>query len=165
MIEDYVMSSISTEHYTPVSYKDAISCKDKDNWLASMDTEYNTHLSMNTFNIVDRPPNVNVLPCKWVYKVKEGASDNTLIYKSRLVPLGCNEIKGIDYNETYAPVSRYTSIRILLSISAVNDFDIHVMDVTNAFPNADLNEDIYITSAPGYSLQDNKVIRQEFIHD
>ena len=73
-----------------------------------------------------------------------------MIFKSRLVPLGCNEIKGIDYVETYAPVSRYTSTRMLLSISAVNDCYIHVMDVTNCFPNADLKEEIHMASAPGY---------------
>jgi hypothetical protein len=93
IIEDYVMSSITTEQYTPKSYTDAINCPDKDSWIASMDTEYNTLHAMNTFSIVDRPPNANVLPCKWVYKVKEGNNDVPFIFKSRLVPLGCNEIK------------------------------------------------------------------------
>jgi len=82
--------------------------------------EYNTLSSMNTFDIIDRPHNVNVLPCKWVYKYKDGG-----VYKSRLVPLGCNEIEGVDYSNTFAPVSKHTSVRMLLSISAISDYGHH----------------------------------------
>ena len=95
------------------------------------------------------------MPCKWVYKCKGNG-----IYKSRLVPLGCNQIEGVDYKITYAPVTKHTSVRMLLSISAMNDYYIHQMDVTNAFPNADLKENIYMNAIPGYPLDRNKVINE-----
>ena len=119
-----------------------------------MSVEYDTLVKMNTFTVVDRPYNINVLPCKWVFKHKDNG-----LFKSRLVPLGCNEIAGIDYSDTYAPVSKHTSIRMLLSISAMNNLDIHQMDITNAFPNALLKENIYMSAIPGYPLGSNKVLK------
>jgi hypothetical protein len=92
-IEDYVLNTIVDSSYTPNTYKDAISCNDSAMWIDSMQNEYDTLVKMDTFHIVDRPINANVLPCKWIYKLKDNG-----IYKSRLVPLGCNEIHGIDYS-------------------------------------------------------------------
>ena len=94
------------------------------------------------------------MACKLVYKHK----DNDVL-KSRFVPLGWNEVEGIDYTDTYAPVSKHTSIRMLLSISAINNLEIHQMDITNAFPNADLKENIYMSAVPGYVLGSNKVLK------
>ena len=125
-----------------------------------MNDEYNTLVNMNTFTIVDISYNVNVLPCQWVYKHNDNG-----VFKSLLGPLGYNEVEGIDYTDTYAPISKHTLIRMLLSISAMNNLDIHGMDITNAFPNADLIYIyiyifiyIYMSAVPGYVLGSNKVL-------
>jgi hypothetical protein len=95
---------------------------------------------------------------KWVYKLKEQDGE-PVVYKSRLVPLGCNQIEGKDYIDTYAPVSKYTSFRVLMSIAAVENLEVHQMDVHNAFPNAVLKEDIYVSAPPGYTLPQGKVYK------
>ena len=101
-----------------------------------MDKEYQQVKDLGTFELVNKPQGANILPMKWVFKLKEQDGE-PVVYKSRLVPLGCHQIEGKDYVDTYAPVSKYTSFRVLMSIAAVENLEVHQMDVHNAFPNAE----------------------------
>jgi hypothetical protein len=136
ILEDYICSNIMNESYTPTTFKDAMACKDHKLWKASMDKEYQQVKDLGTFELVNKPQGANILPMKWVFKLKEQDGE-PVVYKSRLVPLGCHQIEGKDYVDTYAPVSKYTSFRVLMSIAAVENLEVHQMDVHNAFPNAE----------------------------
>ena len=101
-------------------------------------------INLNTFEYVPRSTAVNIIDSRYVFKIKEDDNGHPIKYKARLCPRGFKQRSGIDYNDIFSPVARYISIRILLSIVAVNDFDIDNMDVDTAFPNADLDEDIFM---------------------
>jgi hypothetical protein len=93
---------------------------------------------------------------KWVFKRKLNSDGSIARYKARLVAKGYAQQFGIDYDETYAPVAKFTSIRELIAIGASHDFEMHQMDVKTAFLNGDLNEEIYMTVPEG--IDDHDVI-------
>ena len=108
--------------------------------------------------MVERPPGANVAGSKWVLRIKKNSAGEVEKYKARLVARGFTQIYGVDYYETYAPVARLASFRILLALAARNNWPIHSFDFDSAFLNSKLEEDevIYIEQPPGYETKDPK---------
>ncbi len=92
---------------------------------------------------------MHVLPCKYVFRVKDGAP------KVRLVAMGCRQIHGVDYSETFAPVVSLTTIRTILALASCHDLELEQMDVVTAFLNGDLHEDIYMSIPEGFENSSN----------
>ena len=88
--------------------------------------------------------------CKWVFKKKLLADGSLERYKARLVAKGCSQQEGIDYEETFAPVMRYATLRMLLARAAVEDLEVHQVDVKTAFLHGDLDEDIFMMQPEGF---------------
>jgi hypothetical protein len=95
--------------------------------------------------LVDPIDGVRPIGCKWVFKKKTVKDGNVHIYKTRLVVEGFKQIHGIDYDETFSPITMLKSVRILLAITAYFDYGIWQMDVKTAFLNGNLTEDVYMT--------------------
>jgi hypothetical protein len=129
----------------PRSFAQVLARSDKDAWLQAMDDEYQSLLANNTFEITTLPAGRQAIGCKWIHKLKYDDQGQLSRYKSRLVALGCRQVEGIDFHETFAPVAKFTSIRTLLSLTASNDWELDQMDVKTAFLNGDLHEEVYIT--------------------
>jgi hypothetical protein len=108
---------------------------------------------------VDTPKGVNIVSCKWVFKIKRATDSQIQRYKARLVARGFSQKYGIDYQETFAPVVRIESLRILLAIAAYKDLEIHQMDVITAYLAGDLQEEIYMGPPPGLPGTPRKVYR------
>jgi len=134
----------------PVSYKKATTEENIDFWKPGIDREHDCLLRNNTWTIVNRVPGMHVLPCKYVFRVKDGKP------KARMVILGCQQIFGLDYYHTFAPVVKFTTIRTLLATVAVYDWECEQMDVVTAFLNGDLDEDIYMQIPEGLRTPDNE---------
>ena len=94
--------------------------------------------------MVSLPPGKSAITSKWVYRLKRDATGHPAKYKARLVARGFLQKEGVDYSETFAPVAKFTSIRILLSMAAVQDYEIHQMDVKTAFLNGFLQEEVFM---------------------
>ena len=90
------------------------------------------------------------MKCKWVVKNKFDADVSPLKYKEIFVDKLYSHVHGIDYNETFSPVTKMDSIRLFLAIAASNQWEVHHMDVKCAFINGDMNEDIYIYKLQGF---------------
>ena len=113
-----------------------------------------------TFSIVDLPEGKEALGNQWVFKYKYLADGTIERPKARLVVLGNHQVEGEDFTETFAPVAKVTTIRALLKIIAVNKWEVHQMDVHNAFLHGDLDEEVYMKLPLGFRhSQPNKVCR------
>ena len=119
-------------------------------WKTAMDEEVASLHSNDTWTLEDVPQGIKPIPVKWVYKIKMDAAGNIERYKARLVAKGFMQREGIDFNEVYAPVSKHTTLRALLSTVAVENLKLHQLDVRTAFLNGILEEDIYMAQPPGY---------------
>ena len=104
-----------------------------------------------TWDLVYLPSGKSTIGCKWVYKIKTRSDDTVDHSKARLVSKGFTQKYGIDYEETFAPVARLSSVRTLIAISTARKWTLFQMDVKNAFLNGALLEEVYMKLPPGYS--------------
>lgn len=141
----------------PNTYSEAISSLKSKEWQAAMDEEYNSLVKKEVWELVDRPVDKNVIKCKWVFKEKKDANGNFERFKARLVARGFTQRYGIDYNYTFAPVVRHSTLRLLFSIAVQRDMDIDHIDVSTAFLNGELEETIYMEQHVGYEKDVEKV--------
>ena len=149
--------STSVHGDDPKSFAEAISCSAGPEWMKSMTAEYNSLMENNYWKLVSRPRDDNVVTSKWVYKTKEEqTAEGTLGIrrKSRFCARGFSQIEGIDYSETYAPVAKLTSIRVILDVVAELDLELEQMDVVTAFLNGNLNELVYMEQPQGFEKGD-----------
>lgn len=98
----------------------------------------------NTWVLVPRTPNMNVIGCKWIYKIKLKYDGSVEHYKARLVAQGYSQISEIDFDETFTPVIKPTVVGVVLSITFINKWIIRQLDVKNAFLHGNLKETVYI---------------------
>jgi hypothetical protein len=100
--------------------------------------------------LVPRPVEQNIIGTKWIFKSKTDEHGTVVRNKARLVAQGYTQIEGVDFDETFAPVARLESIRILLSIACHLDFKLYQMDVKSAFLNGVLQEEVYVEQPKGF---------------
>ena len=143
-------------YYEPENYNQAISCTDADHWESAMDLEFKQLIDNNTWTLVELPANRKPIKCKWVYKIKFNSDDDIEKYKARFVAKGFTQKFGIDYNETFAPVMKYTSLRIILAIATIRDYEIKQFDVETAFLHATVKEEIYVEQPQGFQVKDKE---------
>jgi len=97
-----------------------------------------------TWDLVERPPGEKILSNKWVFKLKKNQNGSINKYKARLVARGCKQRRGVDFDEIFAPVARYETIRALLAASVEAEMHVHQMDVITAYVQGDLTEKVYM---------------------
>lgn len=113
-------------------------------WQKAMAEELSALTNTQTWDMVDLTPGKSLVGCKWILKIKTKSDGTIERYKARLVAKGFTQEYGIDYEETFAPVARLTSVRSLLAIAASQKWKLSQMDVKNAFLNGDLTEEVYM---------------------
>ena len=129
----------------PVSFSDAINDDNYDKWLDAMKDEINSMAHNDVWDLIELLEGCNRFGCKWVFKTKCDSHGNIERYKARLVAKGFTQKDGIDYKETFSPVSKkYYSFRIIMALVAHYDLELHQMDVKTTFLNGDLEEDVYM---------------------
>ena len=112
----------------------------------------------HTWDIVECPSIVKPIGCKWIYSIKLKSDGSLDRHKARLVVLGNRQEYGIDYEETFAPVAKMTSVRLLLAIVASNSWPLYQMDVKNAFLHRDLHEEVYMRIPQGVPSPSKKTV-------
>ena len=104
--------------------------------------EYDSIVRNNAWEIVPRLVDKSMVGSRWIYKVKKVVDGSVEKYKARFVAQGFSQIEGIDYEETFAPVTQYSSIRTILALLAQMGWHIHQMDVKTAFLNGIIEEEV-----------------------
>lgn len=143
-------------HRDPDSYKEATSSAEAQKWEQGMPSEYDSLVEHETWVLEPRPLGQNVVSNRWVFVTKDEVNEqgeDYKRYKARLVARGFSQVEGVDYNETYAPVVKFTSVRILMAIVTVLNLYLHQMDVVTAFLNGDLEETVYMEQPEGFKVK------------
>jgi transposase InsO family protein len=134
----------------PPTYSDAMRRWDHVKWMEACEEEVSSIMKNQTWDLVELPPDRKAIGCKWVFKIKRNADNTVDRYKARLVAKGYSQKEGIDYEETFSPVVRYTSIRVFLAIAATHGMHVHQMDVKTAFLNGELEEEVFMSQPEGF---------------
>eukprot|EP00253_Pinus_taeda_P001949 PITA_01949 len=123
-----------------------------------MNEEYRSLLANDTWDLVPLPKGRKLLRCKWVYRTKYGPDGKVDKHKARLVAKGFLQVEGIDYTETFSPVAKMNSVRLVLSLAASFEWEVHQMDVKSAFLHGDLHEEIYMEQPIGFIQTDSNLV-------
>jgi histone deacetylase 1/2 len=135
----------------PSSLSEALMDK---NWKLAMEDEYSALLDNKTWHLVPPSTHRNLIDCKWVYRIKHRADGTIDRYKARLVAKGFKQRYGIDYGDTFSPVVKAATIRIVLAISVSRGWSLRQLDVKNAFLYGVLEEEVYMKQPPGFENPD-----------
>ena len=131
----------------PTCFEDAVG---NVHWDDAMNEEMAALEANDTWELVPLPSGKKAIGCKWVYKTKHNVDGNIEHHKARLVAKGYAQTYGIDYEETFAPVAKMTTVRAVIAVAASRGWIMHQMDVKNAFLNGELQEEVYMDQPPGY---------------
>jgi hypothetical protein len=115
-----------------------------------MQDEYNSLVENRTWDLVPLSFGRKLVRCRWIYRTKSATDGQINIYKSRLVAKGFQKVHGIDYDETFSPIVNMDSIHLALAIAVAKGWEVHQMDVKNAFLYGDLSEEIYMEHPQGF---------------
>lgn len=130
--------------------------KDSSLWKLAIADEYDSLIKNNTWTLTLLPPGRVAIKSRWLFKTKTGAEGTAPRYKARLVAKGYSQRSGIDYGETYAPVAKHDTLRVILSIVAAYDLEMIQLDIKTAFLYGELNEEIYLQQPEGYVAADKE---------
>jgi hypothetical protein len=132
---------------TPSSYKTALA---DDKWCQAMQNEFLALRQNNTWTLVPKPPGQNIISCKWVFRVKQHPDGSIDKLKARLVARGFTQQYGIDYHETFSPVVKPATVRLVLSLAVSRGWHTRQIDISNAFLHGFLDDTTYMQQPPGF---------------
>ena len=139
----------------PKSHKDALKSSESTHWIDAESEELKSHSENQTWELAPLPPGKHTIASKWVYAYKYDQNGDVNRYKARLVAVGCSQKHGSDYTETFAPVVRWETIRLLFSIALHKQWIIDQLDVTTAFLYGTIDHEIYMKQPPGHESKDH----------
>lgn len=147
------------ESDVPLTYQQAVRGRDAKFWLPAIKKELNSHIKNRTWSVVKKLEGMNIVTTKWVFVKKRNEKGEVVRYKARWVARGFTQAYGIDYDETFSPVLKAKSLRLILALSASDDTETRQYDVTTAFLYADVHEDIYVTPPETMELGKDEVLK------
>jgi hypothetical protein len=143
------------EHYLFVSsfepFKVEHALHDPD-WVVAMQEELNNFKHNEVWSLIERPKQ-NIVGTKWVFCNKQDEHGVVTRNKTRLVAKGYSQVEGLDFDETFAPVTRLESIRMLVAYATHHGFKLYQMNVKSTFLNDPIKEDVYLEQSPGFESE------------
>ena len=129
---------------------EALNSSEKNEWRQAMEEEVKSMQKNDVWKLVEPPQDRQVIGSKWVFKRKIDSDGSVERYKARLVAQGFTQKPGLDYDETFCPVVRFESLRTLAAMAVQDGLILHQMDVTSAFLNGTLSEEVYMKQPEGF---------------
>lgn len=143
----------------PRNYSDVQGSEDEAKWRSAIADEINSLEKNQTWEIVKPVRGIKVISSRWIFKKKPDAVGNSTRFKARLVAKGYMQRQGLDYDDTYSPVARLATIRLLMSVSFKFNFKMHHLDVVTAFLHGNLIEDVYMKVPDGFDVEQGNVLK------
>lgn len=154
-----VRANVATISSDPESVDEALGRSDHAQWKSAMQSEFDSLIENRTWELTDLPNGKRPIDCKWIFKLKRDTTSSAVRYKARLVVRGFSQQKGIDYQETYSPAVRYSSIRFLIAIAVKKQLRIRQLDAVTAFLNGEIEEEIYMLQPERFDDGSGRVCR------
>jgi hypothetical protein len=149
--QDYCCLAMSAIN-EPENYGQAMESEASVPWREAAQKEYDALIKNSTWELVPGQKHMKVLRNRWVFRVKYLANGEVDRFKARLVIKGFMQVYGVDYPEAYSSVVRLETLRVLLTLAAVWDYEIHQMDVTTAFLNGKIDVEVYMEQPEGFEV-------------
>jgi Reverse transcriptase (RNA-dependent DNA polymerase) len=149
-IQSLAMQAMKFIFHEPNSFKEAMTSDEAQLWKTAADEEISSHMLNNTWILVPLPAGRQCITSGWNFKLKVDKTGTPYRRKARFFAKGYRQIQGIDYQESFAPVVRYDSLRVIITIAAERDLELYQLDVKTAFLNGVIDEEIYIAQPEGY---------------
>ncbi|CAI7762249.1 unnamed protein product [Closterium sp. NIES-53] len=143
----------------PATLKEALESSDAEEWKKAMESELKSIEENGTWELVELPEGHNAITSKWLFKIKSDADGKIERYKSRLVAKGYQQKEKVDYKELFAPVVKPTTLRTLLAGAAIKGWVVKQMDVTTAFLNGVLEEEVFMAQPEGFDDGSGRVLK------
>ena len=140
----------------PINFHQAMQSSNYQKWIEAMNEEIKSMKENDIWDLVSLPEGTKPIGCKWIFKTKRDSMGNLERYKARLVAKGFTQKEGIDFKETFSPVSTKDSFRTIMALVAHFDLELHQMDVKTAFLNGDIDETIYMMQPENFVSGDPK---------
>ena len=141
--------------HEPATLTEALQSVQSQEWQQAMSEELASLAMHHTWSVQPTPAGIKPIPVKWIFKIKRSSSGDILRFKARLVAKGFLQREGVDFDEVYAPVSKYATLRALLAVVAARDLDLHQLDIKTAFLHGQLEEEVWIEQPPGFPTADS----------
>jgi hypothetical protein len=155
ILDDYEVYDTEEFHMEddPTSYEEAMRSAHSSKWLAAMEDEIKSMSANKVWDLEIIPKGAKTVGCKWVYKTKYDSQGNIERFQARLMAKGFTQREGIDYNKTFSLVSCKDYFRIIMTLLAHYNLELHQMDVKMTFLNGDLEKNVYITQPKGFAME------------
>ncbi len=145
----------------PRTFSEAMNRPDADLWYKAATDEIQSHLENGTWVLTQLPKGHKAIGCRWVFKVKRNADGSVERYKARLVAKGFSQRPGLEYDETFASTLKWSTLRIILAIAALDDLEVESIDFSTAYLNGELDKEVYMKQPEGFvSPEDEDLVCQ-----
>lgn len=131
-------------------------------WYEAAQQELVALQESSTFELVQLPPGRKAIGGKWVFKVKRNADGSIERYKAHYVAKGYSQCPGFDYTETFSPTPKWSTIRTVLALAALEDLELWSVDISSAFLNGELKEEVYLEQPEGFKTEDKNLVMRLF---
>ena len=157
---EYIHSLFETcaKDTTPNSYQEMRMSANVNQWMKAVNEELKSMETNKVWKIMKNPGKIKPLKSKWVFKLKEDEYGHPIRYKARLIAKGYLQKPGVDYDETYSPVAKLTTLRIVLAVGVHRNMYFHRLDVKTAFLYGDLDENVYLNVPEGMQVEEPDVV-------
>ena len=148
--DDPTEDALAVSSGEPRSFREATLRSDSEEWIEAALEELLAHARNGTWTLVELPPGRTAVGSRWVFRIKHLPDGEVERYKARLVAKGYSQRPGFDYFETFAGTPKYQAIRTILALAAVEDMHLRSIDISNAFLNGELDEEVYMAQPEGF---------------
>ena len=161
-VQNNVKNNINNEHVNepdPITVKQAMESPNYKHWQEAMEHEMDSMAKHSVFSKVPRPKDGRIIKSGWVFKSKKGPNGEILKYRARFIVKGYSQVAGIDFDQTYSPVIRFDSIRVVLALAGQRRWHCFQLDIRTAYLHSELKYNLYTEQPEGFEDGTDKVIK------